>query len=209
MNERSAEDTPHYPDAPYAHTYQAGLEFQDWVRSRLACVGLYPQYNVSRNGQLNDGESSQGIEIKLDNRCTETGRVSIEIAEKSRASMPDWTPSGIFARDNHIWYVVGNREMLFVFARKHLELIFYRDHPPQHESFGTIRKFYISIKTAAIVASAVLVSKDSKYARQHSFNFAGSSKALFGWDGGERLMVRARPNGDMLVLEFSQKFGDA
>ena len=98
-------DIPHYPDAPYPHTFEAGLEYQDWVRPRLACVGFNVQYNVSRSGQLNDGESSQGVEIKLDNKCTESGRVSIEIAEKSCASMPNWTPSGIFAGDNHIWYV--------------------------------------------------------------------------------------------------------
>src|SRR5262245_35638613 len=107
-------DVPHYPDAPYAHTYEAGLDYQDWVRPRLACVGLYVQYNVSRKGQLTDGESSQGVEIKLDQRCTETGRISIETAEKSRASLPQWTSSGIFADDNHVWYVVGNRQMVFV-----------------------------------------------------------------------------------------------
>ena len=99
--------------------------------------------------------------------------------------------------------------MVFVFARKHLELIFYNERPEQHESFGTLRKFYIAIKRAAFVAGVVLASKDSKYARQHSFNFTGSTKSLFGWDGGERQIVRARPNGDMLVLEFSQKFTDA
>jgi hypothetical protein len=187
---------------------KAGLEYQDWVRPRLACVGFNVQYNVSRKGQLTVGESSQGIEIKLDQRCTETGRVSIEIAEKSRASIPDWTPSGIFAGDNHVWYVVGNREMIFIFARKHLELIFHRENPEQHESFGTLRKFYIPIKRAAYVASAVLTSRDSSYARQHSFTFVGSTKALFGWDGGEHQIVRARPNGDMLVLEFSKKLLD-
>ena len=202
-------DEPHYPDAPHARTFQAGLEYQDWVRPRLACVGFNVQYNVSRKGQLNDGESSQGVEIKLDTRCTETGRVSIEIAEKSRAAMPDWTPSGIFARDNHVWYVCGNREMVFVFARRHLNLVFHCERPEPHESFGTMRKFYIPIKrAAATLACVVLVSQESKYAKQYGFNFTGSTKSLFGWDGGERQIVRARPSGDMLVLDFSQKFTD-
>ena len=85
MIERDA-DLPHYPDAPDPQTYEHGMEYQDWVRPRLACVGFNVQVNTSKKFQLQQGESAQGVEIKLDNRCCTPpyNQVSIEVEEKSR-----------------------------------------------------------------------------------------------------------------------------
>ena len=206
MTERA--DIPHYPDAPDPQTYEHGMEYQDWVRPRLACVGFNVQINTSKKFQLQQGESAQGVEIKLDNRCCTPpyNQVSIEVEEKSRRSMDRWTPSGIFADDNHIWYVVGSYKIIFVFMRKHLKSEFYLKNPRVVEYNGTMRRFFISARRA-MALGIVLVTKESPFANQLRLQFEGSTKSLFGWDGGERQIVRARPNGDMLLLDL-QKLGE-
>jgi hypothetical protein len=204
-------DIPQYPDAPDPQTYEHGMEYQDWVRPRLACVGFNVQVNTSKKFQLQQGESAQGVEIKLDNRCCTPpyNQVSIEIEEKSRRSMERWTPSGIFAADNHLWYVVGSYKIVFIFARKHLKSIFRHENPRVVEYNGTMRRFFIPARRALAVAGVVLATRDSPFGQQLALQFEGSTKSLFGWDGGEHQIVRARPNGDNLVLEVSQKLTDA
>ena len=71
-----------YPDCPDANSFQSGLEFQDFVCLRLAQEHVILQNTGSKLYQLRIGENLQGFEIKLDRRCTETGRLSIEIAEQ-------------------------------------------------------------------------------------------------------------------------------
>lgn len=112
---------PQYPDAKSKTSFQDGLEFQDFVCEKLANHGLFLQNTLSRKYQFELGENLQGWEIKLDNRCTETGRLSIEIAEKSRADIKVWTASGIYRNDNSWLYVQGNYEMLFIFSKTFLK----------------------------------------------------------------------------------------
>ena len=59
------------------------------------------------------------------------------------------------------------------------------------------------------LAGVVLATKDSPFAQQLQIQFEGTTKTLFGWDEGEHRIVRARPNGEMLVLDSSQNFGNA
>ena len=82
---------PIYPNAKRPTVFAEGIEFQDFVCKFLAKHHIILQNLASKKYQLAIGENLQGFEIKLDQRCTETGRMSIEIAEKSRADMPSWT----------------------------------------------------------------------------------------------------------------------
>jgi hypothetical protein len=136
-----------YPDAKHADTFQMGMEFQDFVCIELAREGIILQNLVSKKHQFETGENLQGFEIKLDNRCTETGRLSIEIAEKSRADVNGWTPSGICRKDNTWLYVHGNYDALWVFGVKFLQQ-FLRDYKPQIHELPTIKKFYLPIPQA-------------------------------------------------------------
>jgi len=138
---------PTYPDAKRPTTFVEGVEFQDFVCKELAKRHVILQNMSSQKYQFTIGENLQGFEIKLDNRCTETERLSIEVAEKSAAGNAEFVPSGIFRRDNSWLYIHGNYQMFFVFARNILQLLA-RSNRYQFHELPTIRKFYIPIKDA-------------------------------------------------------------
>lgn len=153
---------PRYPDAKSPTSFQDGLEFQDFVCAELAKRGIVLQNLGSKKYQLDVGENLQGFEIKLDNLCTRTGRLSIEIAEKSRDDpMLDWTDSGIMRKDNSWLYIQGNRSILFIFSKKFLRRWMNIKKPKIEECRGTIRKFYISLKDAKKFAERVIEFNDS------------------------------------------------
>jgi hypothetical protein len=144
-----------YPDAKSRTSFQDGLEFQDFVCQQLARQNIILQNTVSKRWQIEVGENLQGFEIKMDSRCTETGRLSIEIAEKSRADMPAYIPSGIYRNDNTWLYIQGNREVLYIFPKAFLVRLFETGKYPVVE-MPTIRKFYLPFKDADKYAAKVL-----------------------------------------------------
>lgn len=137
-----------YPDCPDTNSFQAGLEFQDYVCLRLAQEHIILQNTGSKLYQIRVGENLQGFEIKLDRRCTETGRLSIEVAEKSAADMPMWTPSGIYRNDNTWLYIQGNYDVFFVFALNYLIARHKSGRYKEAEAYGTVRKFYLPMSEA-------------------------------------------------------------
>ena len=138
-----------YPDCPDPDSLESGNSFQDKVSRMLFDEShIIIQYITSKNGQYNTGESEQGIEVKLDRRCTETGRLSIEIAEKSRASLPNWTPSGIYRNDNSWLYIHGNEETIWIFGHTILRLLHKSGRYKEDEAHGTIKKYYLPISDA-------------------------------------------------------------
>ena len=143
---------PIYPDAKRPNTFQDGLEFQDYVVDILTKeIGLPLSNYSSKKWQYNVGENKQGVEIKLDNRCTETNRLSIEIAEKSRASMPNYTMSGIYRDDNTWLYVHGNREIFFIFPKRYLVML-HRKNLYKEKTMPTIKTFYLPMPDAEYYA---------------------------------------------------------
>lgn len=116
---------PVYPDADRVTVFQEALLFQDFIVDLLIkelglCIGNYS----SRYYQHNFGENRQGIEIKLDTRILETGNVSIEVAEKSKASNEKWIDSGIMKNDNSWLYIQGNQKIVFIFGKRILRGIY-------------------------------------------------------------------------------------
>lgn len=147
---------PSYPSAKSKTSFQDGMEFQDFVCSVLAQSGIILQNLASKRWQYEVGENLQGFEIKLDNRCTETGRLSIEVAEKTRAENIAWVPSGIMRNDNSWLYIQGNENVLFIFQKSLLVKWFQQRSPEVAESRGTVRKFYLSIPKAEDIAAKTL-----------------------------------------------------
>ena len=145
----SGETNRRYPDSPNHNSVQDGLEFQDVVTDTLAEHGLIIQNYGSKQYQLNVGENRQHIEIKLDNRCTETGRLSIEVAEKTAVNR-DWVPSGIY-RDDSWLYVQGNRTRIWIFFTSFLRSLHrFKDYTEHEEpkDAPTIRAFFLPIADA-------------------------------------------------------------
>jgi hypothetical protein len=141
---------PVYPDADTETTFEEGIEFQDFVADLLmAELGISVTSYTSRKWQQTFGENRQGIEIKRDNRILETGNVSIEVAEKSRADRRSWTPSGIMRDDNTWLYIQGNPKIVFVFGKTILRLMYEKKY--KHfcrEPKKTIRTFLLPIDRA-------------------------------------------------------------
>ncbi len=149
---------PIYPDAIRPTTFQEGQEFEDFVCLQLAeKKKLYIQNLKAKRFQLQLGENLQGVEIKLDNLCTRTGRLSIEVAEKSKATNPNWIPSGIYRNDNSWLYIQGNREKFWCFTVKQLKRYEVVNKPRREQARGTVLKFYISIKAADDLAEWSIV----------------------------------------------------
>lgn len=139
---------PVYKDCPDKQSYQSGLEFQDFVCTELSKKGIILQNLSSRRYQYEVGENLQGFEIKLDRPFLETGRLSIEIQEKSHASIPVWTNSGIYRDDNSWLYIQGNYKRFYIFAKSLLILMHKSKIYLEDTSHGTIKKFYLPLNDA-------------------------------------------------------------
>lgn len=150
---------PVYPDAKSPTSFRDGIEFQDFVCHQLALRHVVLQNLSSKKYQLQMGENLQGFEIKKDDWCTTSKRLSIEIAEKSCASMPNWTPSGIMRKDNTWLYIQGNYSKIFIFAKNWL-VRWYEQKAPELEDkpkLGpTVRTFYLPFSVAEVMAALVI-----------------------------------------------------
>lgn len=142
-------DQSRYPDSPNPNSVSDGMRFQDFVMEQMLVQRKWVlQVNTSAYRQLNEGESAQSAEIKLDARCTDTGRLSIEIYEKAEAGNRNWVASGILSNPPSILYIQGNWTCFWVFHTKELREYYaarIRGRDGMVSSMGTIQKFYIPI----------------------------------------------------------------
>ena len=157
-----------YPDAPQGmDTVRAGDRYQEFVRRLLNPHGIAHWHFQGQGEQYTFGENRQGHEIKLDERCfsrnpekipAPTGRLSIEVQEKTRRENNGWVDSGILRADNSWLYVQGNYEIVFVFAKNWLRRVYHTTITPEDivQHNGTVRKFYLSIEAALLGAALVL-----------------------------------------------------
>lgn len=107
----------------YERKLQQGLEYQDFVSDKLRVEGFNIGVYSSRKYQLQHGESAIGIEIKFDNRFSETGNLYIETHEKSDARMQNYVLSGINREDKTWGYLIGNYNEAFLLNKKQLREI--------------------------------------------------------------------------------------
>ena len=135
-------------------SYSSQLEAGEWYQEIVASAikrqfGYEINYYTTRKEQYEIGESVQGFEIKYDRLIAKTGRLSIEIAEKTRADLPNFTPSGIFRQDNTIHYAQGDASWCWCFRKTALQEYYCRVAPPTIDNNPpTIIKFYLSIEQA-------------------------------------------------------------
>lgn len=132
-----------YPTAPRSDSFEIGLKFQDFVTRKLAATGLYIQNYGSKKYQYEYGENQQGFEIKYDELCTKTYRLSIEVAEKVNAANKEWVPSGIDREDNSWLYIQGNYDLILIFGKIHLKQWCKLYSPKFEIKHGTIKTFYL------------------------------------------------------------------
>jgi hypothetical protein len=147
---------PVYPDSKDPKSYQSGLEFQDFVVDLLReQLGIVITNYQSQRFQFGVGENKQGIEIKLDRDILRTNNVSIEIAEKARASNPYYVPSGIYREDNSWLYIQGNWDIVFIFSKNILRLL-RQSGRYKIDTLPTLKRFLLPIDDARKYAAKVL-----------------------------------------------------
>ena len=106
-------------DAYRANKIESGLLYQDFICDLLLqTIGLPVIQYASRVYQAQIGESRTGVEIKHDEKYAQTGNLWIEVAEKARPRPGDYAQSGIQRNDNTWLYVIGNYDVVFLFAKR-------------------------------------------------------------------------------------------
>ena len=135
-----------------------GQLFQDFVVDVLfEHLGLAVVQYTSRPYQQAVGESRTGVEIKHDKRYRQTGNLYIETAEKAVPRPGPYAPSGIFRDDNSWLYVIGDYDVLFVFAKRLLRALAASGRYRAVElATGTSRGFLVPDAEARKYAAAVL-----------------------------------------------------
>ena len=147
---------PTYPNSKDRHSFESGLDFQGFVATKLHDnLGITITNYSSMKWQFSTGENRQGIEIKLDRDCARTKRLSIEIAEKSKANNPSFVPSGIYRNDNSWLYIQGTWQVIFVFAKSLLIGLHNSKRYLEHEE-PTIQAYFLPYPDAYKYAAKVL-----------------------------------------------------
>lgn len=102
----------------YNKSLADGQEYQDFVAEQLYKIGL-PLFNyASKKYQFKYGENKLGVEIKYDKIHKATGRVWIEVSEKSNPRNKEYVKSGIYRNDNTWLYVIGDYSVIYIFSKK-------------------------------------------------------------------------------------------
>ena len=147
---------PQYPHCKDPYSFESGLDFQDYVATKLHDIlGVTITNYQSMRWQFADGENRQGIEIKLDRDCIRTKRLSIEIAEKTKATNAEYVPSGIYRNDNSWLYIQGTWLVIFVFAKSLLKLL-HRSGRYEGHTLPTLMGYYLPFDDAYKYAAKVL-----------------------------------------------------
>lgn len=156
----------------HKNSLEVGTQFQDFVVEQLHYeLGINVSIYQSKKYQFEKGESLQRIEIKYDSRstgdsthgeCTATGNVGIEVAEKTNAQNYNFVPSGIFRRDNTFLYIVGNYDVLWIFAKKQLIKIYNENKYPIRTTLPTIQTMLIPVEDADEICIHKLVFNKKK-----------------------------------------------
>ena len=139
-----------YPDSKRKDSISAGLEFQDFVIVECYKIGIILMNFSSKKYQYNKGEGLSPYEIKLDEWCSKTYRLSIEFAERTAINKP-WVKSGIDIENNSIFYIQGNHDIFFCFTKKMLRKLHNLRKKDGSKKFedkeeDTIKTFYLPFK---------------------------------------------------------------
>ena len=145
----------------YLSNHKLGIEYQDYLVSTLrAKYNIHIDLYESDWDQLHKGESPQGMEIKLNQKCHEYNELWIECAEKSNPSITSWTPSGIYARNtNSFLYAIGNYQEVFIFTIQTLRTL---AHDPQYRRkiTATSKAYLLPLSEARKYAQVYKLSED-------------------------------------------------
>lgn len=126
----------------YKDNLEKGLRYQDFVCDQLRKMTparIIMPY-CSQEYQYQHGESASGFEIKFDDKMKSTGNIFIETEEKTDVNIQIWTRSGILRKDNTIYYLIGDYEKAYIFAKKQLQALLLKNKPERLKTKGIVIK---------------------------------------------------------------------
>jgi len=101
----------------YREQREKGEAYERYLVWQLRQEGIDVSRYETQADQYAHGDTTIGLEIKLDTKYCDTGNLFIEVAEKTRAEQLTWIASGIFATSTAPWYGVGDYRNFFIFDR--------------------------------------------------------------------------------------------
>ena len=131
----------------YKKKLEEGIGFQDFVQEELYKLGISIVSYSSKEYQHLHGENLAGVEIKYDQVMKKTNRIYIEIAEKTNPENKNFIPSGIYANPKTWLYLIGDKNEIFIFAKKFL-IRWHRKKIFTEKEISTSRGFLIPAKQA-------------------------------------------------------------
>lgn len=131
----------------YLRDLGRGRVFEDHVCRLLYQNGIPLQVYRSRDAQKFWGESTLGLEVKLDERFRETGNLFIETEERPGTSY-DWQPAGVYSVPASWLYAIGDFHRLYIFATTTLQLMHRRPQRFRRVGHDTGRGFLLPLPTA-------------------------------------------------------------
>lgn len=163
----------------HADSFEVGNRFQDFVCIKLAEYGIILQNINSKKYQYETGENLQGFEIKYDRHISDcagsveendkknnlpsiftkkngSGRLSIEIAEKTKAENLSFVPSGIYRGDNSWLYIHGNYHQFWVFSVTMLRLL-HKSNRYEECTKPTVKSFYFPVADADLYCAKKII----------------------------------------------------
>lgn len=103
----------------YTRKRELGEKYEDFINELfLTEFRIELTFYEDRESQFT-GENEQGIEIKFDDRFSETGNLYIEYEERSRVEY-NFSPSGIDKKDNSWLWAIGDYEVVYIFGKSQL-----------------------------------------------------------------------------------------
>jgi hypothetical protein len=134
-----------------------GVVFEDHVCRELYRAGLPLQVYRSRDGQKLWGESTLGLEVKLDENFRETGNLFIETEERPTTAQ-GWKPAGIYSVPPPWLYGIGDFFTLYLLATSFLRIAHERSKQFRRveNKTQTGRGFLLPVDTATKWAAHIL-----------------------------------------------------
>lgn len=158
-----------------------GRLFQDFAADLLYANGYPVVVYSSKVYQLKSGESRGGWEFKHDKNRHRTGNLYIETGEKARPREGEYWPSGIYARDDTVFYVIGDYDCVYLFANKTLILLHKsnRFRPIDNNGTGTSAGFLLPEVDARKYAAAVFEPKLGSVIKQSVSEIENAAQELY------------------------------
>ena len=115
---------------------EKGLQFESYIMDYFAKhKNISLSHYTTYQEQIDLGENRQGIEIKNDQRFQDTKNLFISV-ERDYSYVK--YPSGIYK--NQSWlYVIGNQDVFYIFATKHLKQYYEHNKPQLFDGFKSIK----------------------------------------------------------------------